>query len=158
MSVGSFLFNRAADAVVPGSGEVLGVLERLKPLIPYVLGIIAALILGFVIYRAPWAESRQKAADYAHFQPVLDRAAAREKVAIKSLASASAAMHAQSNSIRLLAAAEAAKLAVAQQALTAAHKLVAARNAVIDQLHASAAKPLPGLPCEPSDATKDAWQ
>ncbi len=158
MSIGSFLFNRAADAVVPGSGVALGVLARLRPLVPYALGIIAALILAFVVYRAPWAESRQKAADYAHFQPILVRAAAREQVAIKSLTSANAAMRAQSNSIRLLAAAEAAKLALAQQALVAAHKLDAARNAVIDQLRASAAKPLPGPPCEPSNATKDAWQ
>jgi hypothetical protein len=158
MSLGGFLFRRVADIAVPGSGEVIGIVERLKPLVPYILGGIAILILAILIWRAPWAESRQKAVDYAHFQPQLDRALHAEQVALASLQGADNALRVQSKSIHDLAATEAAKLAKAQQLIAEAHRLAAQRQTAIAALRASAAKPLSGAPCEPSETTKGLWQ
>ena len=158
MSIGSFVEERIADAVLPGSGEALSIWHRIKPALPYILSVVAVLIAAFLIWRAPWAESRQKAADYARFQPKLDEALRIEKVALASLTGADTAMRQQSASIRRLAADEAAKLATAQRLIAEAHKLAAQRQSAIDALHASAAKPLPGPPCEASDTAKGLWQ
>ncbi len=124
----------------------------------YIGAALAAIALAVLIWRAPWAESRQKAKDYARFQPKLEKALEREQIAIRSLASAGNAIRQQNASIRALAAAEAVKLAAAQRIIAEARKLDAGRNAAIAALRASAAKPMPGAPCEPSAVTKGLWQ
>lgn len=119
---------------------------------------LAALALALLLWRAPWAESRQKSADYAHFQPKLAKALERENIAARSLTSASNALRVQGASIKALATAEAVKLADAQRIIAEARKLDADRNATIAKLRASAAKPIAGAPCEASAATKETWQ
>jgi hypothetical protein len=127
-------------------------------MLPYLVAAAAIVTLLVVIWRAPWAEARQKAADYARFQPKLEQALHAEQVAAASLEGADRALRAQSKSIHDLAAAEAARLAEAQRLIAQAHRLDAQRQTAIAALRASAAKSLPGPPCEPSETTKGLWQ
>jgi len=154
MSIASFIAARAADTVLPGSGVALGLWRRFKPLLPWLLALLGAVL----IWRAPWAEARQKAADYARFQPGLDKALHAEGVALASLQGAERAMRLQSRSIRDLAAAEAAKLTEAQRLIAEAHRRDAARGKVVVALRASAARPPAGSPCEPSEIVKELWR
>ena len=154
MSIASFIAARAADTVLPGSGVALGLWRRFKPLLPWLLALLGLVL----VWRAPWAEARQKAADYARFQPRLDTALHAEQVALASLQSADRAMRLQSRSIRDLAAAEAAKLAEAQRLIAEAHRRDAARGRVVVALRASAARPAAGRPCEPSETVKELWR
>lgn len=120
--------------------------------------ILAGIALGLLIWRAPWAASRQKAADYAKFQPKLDRALKLELAAIGSIGRLRASIDQQNASIREQAKAETAKLAGAQAILAAARRHDAATDAQIARLRASAAQPRSGAPCDASDATKELWK
>jgi predicted DNA-binding ribbon-helix-helix protein len=154
MSITGFIAARAADLALPGSGLALGLWRRFRPLLPWLLGLIAALL----VWRAPWAEARQKAADYARFQPRLDKALHAEQVALTSLQGADRALRLQSGSIRDLAAIEAARQAEAQRLIAEARRSDAARRAAAAALRASAARPVSGIPCEPSRTVKELWQ
>lgn len=154
MSIASFITARAADMVVPGSGVALGVWRRIRAFLPWLLALAAAVL----IWRAPWAEARQKAADYARFQPRLDKALHAEQVALASLQSADRALRLQSGSIRELATIEAARQAEAQRLIAQAHRHDAGRRTAVAVLRASATTPATGAPCEPSRAVKELWQ
>jgi hypothetical protein len=146
----------AADVVAPGSGVLIKLWGWIRPLIPWLL--LAAGIAAGLLYVDHRGYSRGEADKVAEYKPVLDRALHREQIAIRSLTSAGNALRVQGASIKAQGAAEAIKLAEAQRAITAAHRLDAGRNAVIAKLRASAAKPIPGPPCEASPITKEAWQ
>jgi hypothetical protein len=146
----------AANVVAPGSGILIKLWGWIRPLLPWLL--LAAGIAAGLLYVDHRGYSRGEADKVAKYQPVLDRALKREQFAAKSLTSASNALRVQGASIKALAAAEAVKLAEAQRAIAAAHRLDAGRNATIAKLRTSAAKPIPGPACEASAATKDAWQ
>jgi hypothetical protein len=154
MSIASFIAARAADAVVPGSGLALGLWRRFRPFLPWLLGLLAAVL----VWRAPWAEARQKAADDAHFRPRLEQTLHAEQVALASLQDADRALRLQGQSIRDLGAAEAAKLAEAQQLIAEAHRRDAARRTAAAVLRTSAARPAAGPPCEPSQTLKELWR
>jgi hypothetical protein len=154
MSIAGFIGARAADLALPGSGLAIGLWRRLRPFLPWLLGLVAALL----VWRAPWAEARQKAADYARFQPRLDKALHAEQVALASLEGADRALRLQNRSIRGLAAAEAARQAEARRLIAEAQRRDASRRTAAAALRASAARPVSGPPCEPSRTVKELWQ
>lgn len=158
MSIDDFIERRVADAVVPGSGEALGIVQRLKPLLPYLIGLVAILAAAGMIYWAPWAQARGRAASVAKYQPVMDRATRRMAHAMAALKDADDAIRWQNASIRALATEERKRLTEADRLLAEADNRDVSRKAVIAKLNAAAAKPLPGPPCDAPQELKDAWQ
>jgi hypothetical protein len=158
MSIGGFFVRRFADAAVPGSGVAIGILQRLKPLLPYILGLIAIVALAILLWRAPWAEGRQRAADAAKYQPAMDRAAARMVKAEAALRDADEAIKRQNASIKTHADAERRALAEASRLRAEADKRDVGRKKQIASLQVAAARPIPGPPCESIAEVKDAWK
>ena len=124
----------------------------------YIGAALAALALAILIWRAPWAERRENARVVAKYQPKLEKALQAELIGAASIGRLRSALDKQNGSIRALAAAEASKLAQAQQALAAARAHDKAREATIAGLKASAARAIPGAPCEASQAARDVWK
>jgi hypothetical protein len=119
---------------------------------------LAAVALLATLYKAPWAESRGRAAVVAKYQPVLARAADRVNRALIVLTSADDTMRLQSASIRSQAEAQTAALAKADRLLAEADKRDVSRQAQIKRLSAVAATPISGPPCDLPDEVKGDWK
>jgi hypothetical protein len=156
MSIGGWLFRRAADAAVPGSGVALGLLEKLKPLIPYLLAIVAVLGVGLYIHHRGYMAGKAEIA--ARYDGKMAQAKARMTHARDVLSGADSVLRAQSASIRSQVAAQNAALSNARKLIAEADKRDVSRRAEISTLKAAAARPVEGTPCDSLPEVKDAWK
>jgi hypothetical protein len=115
------------------------------------LAAVAALTL---IWRAPWAESRQRAADYAHFQPKLDRALHNIIVLKGNQARLLAAIDRQNAAVSALKAEGDKRTADGKAALVAAARANAGLSSQADELRKSAGRKVDSTPCPISDTLK----
>jgi hypothetical protein len=148
----------AANIALPGSGIFVKLWGWIRPFLPYVISAIAIAAVLLLIWRAPWAENRQKAKDYAHFQPILTTASTRMAIAAKSLASADRAMTVQSASIRQQAGLMNAAIDKAHKQEVEVRKLDASRQAVIDKLNAAGRRKPAGPPCPSVPEVEEDWK
>lgn len=116
---------------------------------------IAVLGLATLIYRAPWAESRQKAKDYAHFQPILARDLQNITTLKNNQAVLQASIDLQNAAVSALKVEGDKRVSDGKTALEAAQRANAGLSQQADALRKSATRK-PGVndPCTISDTLK----